>query len=111
MSKMMSKLMSNLMSNLMSEFREKIAVQFAYIGCRNIRAIRSIDIVGYAAPAGVSHVCLTILFGYAQDVEICCKCMPESVSRHLIIDAEFLAKPLQPFTESFEVEVEHFTGK
>ena len=81
-----------MMSNLMSEFREKIAVQFAYIGCRNVWAIRSIDVVCYAAPAGVSHVCLTILFGYAQDVEIGRKRMPESVGRHLIFNAEFFAE-------------------
>ena len=54
-------MMSKMMSNLMSEFREKIAVQFAYIGCRNVRAIRSIDVVGYAAPAGVYHINESVL--------------------------------------------------
>ena len=49
------------MSNLMSEFREKIAVQFAYIGCRNVRAICSIDVVGYAAPASVYHINESVL--------------------------------------------------
>lgn len=94
---MMSKMMSKLMSNLMSEFREKIAVQFAYICCRNVRAIRSIDVIGYAAPSGVSHVCLTIFFGYAQDIEICCKRMPESEGSDLALDTEPVADPSQPF--------------
>lgn len=54
-------MMSKMMSNLMSEFREKIAVQFAYIGCRNVRAIRSIDVVGYVAPASVYHINESVL--------------------------------------------------
>lgn len=104
-------MMSKMMSNLMSEFREKIAVDLADLRCCHVGTIRSIDVVCDTAASGMSHHRLTVFFGYAQDVEIGRKRMSESVGRHLIVDAEILAKPLQPFPESFEIEVEHFPGR
>ena len=49
------------MSNLMSEFREKIAVDLADLRCCHVGTIRSIDVVGYAAPASVYHINESVL--------------------------------------------------
>ena len=98
-----------MMSKLMSEFREKIAVDLADLCRCHIGAIRSIDVVCDTAASGMSHHRLTVFFGYAQDIKVCRKRVPESVGRHLVFDAEILAKPLQSFSESFEVKVKHFS--
>lgn len=84
---MMSKMMSKMMSNLMSEFREKIAVDLTDLRRCHVGAIRSIDVVRDTAASGMSHHRLTVFFGYAQDIKVGCKRVPESVGRHLAVDA------------------------
>ena len=95
----------------MSKSREIFAVEIIDLLSRHIWTVCGINIVRDAASAGVTHQRLTILFRHSQDVEIGRKSVPEGVGRHLVLYAEILAKPLQPFPEAFEIEVENFSGK
>ena len=76
-----------MMSKMMSEFREKIAVDLTDLRRCHVGAIRSIDVVRDTAASGMSHHRLTVLFGYAQDIKVGRKRVPESVGRHLAVDA------------------------
>ena len=95
----------------MSEFRQKIPVNRGDFRGVHIGRICRVNIVCHLRARGVSHICLSVLFVNAEDIEISGESMAESVGRDFVLDAEPGAEPLQPFSKPFEVEVEHFARR
>ena len=88
-----------MMSKMMSEFRQKIPVNRGDFRGVHIRRICRINIVCHLRARGVSHICLSVFLVNAEDIEVCCESVTESVGRDFALDTEPVADPSQPFSK------------